>query len=76
MKVYIQVIDFRTGIYQCGMIDEPVVQGLEINNALTHFGINPNDVKLIQHCNFSCSYYGEIKGTTKVVTVVSDQPSY
>lgn len=79
MKVYIQVVDTRTGIYQCGVIDEPVTKGLEINNALTHFGINPNDIKLVQHCNFASSYYGEVEGTTKVVSIITqvvpDQPS-
>lgn len=40
MKVYIQVINKMTGIYQQGMIEEPVVKGKEVENALAHFGIS------------------------------------
>ena len=34
MKVFIQVIDMIRGISQYGMIEEPVVKGKEIDNAL------------------------------------------
>lgn len=77
MKVFIQVIDSKTGIFQHGVIDEPVSAGLEITNALKHFGIDrvtwiqqvPNEMK-----------YGKVDDTSKIVNVitiqvVSDQPS-
>ena len=70
MKVYIQVVDTRSYIYQCGMIDEPV-QGFNncISNALIHFGINPNDIELEQNDNKH--YYGKVKETTKVVSIIT-----
>lgn len=65
MKVYLQVIDTNTGVYQTGMIDEPVIKGKEIENALGHFGVRYADVE------WTNSNYGEIINTTKVVSVVS-----
>ena len=44
MKIFIQVVDSRTGIHQSGMIDEPTKKGFEIPNALGHFGINQLDI--------------------------------
>ena len=43
MKVFVQVIDTRTGVYQTGMIEENVIEGKEIENALLHFGVS--DIK-------------------------------
>lgn len=65
MKVFIQVIDKRTGIYQTGMIEEPVVKGKEIDNALAHFGVRYGDV------DWKNNNYGEVEGTSKVVSVVT-----
>lgn len=68
MKVYVQIVDCRTGIYQCGMIDEPVMEGKEIENALAHFGINCSG------CSTEC--WSENAGimsvdrTTKIVSIV------
>ena len=70
MKTYVQVIDTKTGIYQTGMIDEPVKEGLEILNAIKHFGIN--DVFWInksEEDNFSFRI-GVVTETTKVVSVI------
>lgn len=73
MKVYLQIIDTNTGIYQTGMIDEPVVAGKELENALMHFGVSHGYVKWHsknQLLNINNSF-GEIEGTSKVVTVVT-----
>jgi len=77
MRVYIQIVDKYTGIYQCGVIDEPAQDPVE--NAIKHF--NVGDVKFQTSVNLPdySSYIGEIIGTSKVITiikVVSDQPSY
>lgn len=72
MKVYIQVIDTRSGISQNGMIEEPVKSGFEIANALEHFGVNINTVEwLFEHSNSFIAKYGKIKETTKVVIVTA-----
>ena len=73
MKVYVQVINITNGIYQQGMIDEPVKKGLEVANALGHFGI---DINTIEWTSTDAtedyeSKFGAIKETTKVVTVTS-----
>lgn len=39
MKVFVQIVDALSGISQTGMIEEPVIKGQEIQNALKHFGI-------------------------------------
>lgn len=36
MKVFVQVINVKDGVYQQGMIDEPVVKGHEVSNAISH----------------------------------------
>ena len=72
MKIFIQVIDSRTGIYQTGMINEPVQKGFEIANALAHFGANINEIKWIsEHIdeNFKTKT-GVIEGTTKIISIV------
>ena len=77
MKVFVQVIDMIKGISQYGMIEEPVVKGKEIDNALAHFGVSYGSVNWLYKDKVK---YGEIEGTSKIVTVVtiqvvSDQPS-
>lgn len=64
MKVFLQVIDTKTGIYQVGMIEEPVIKGKEVDNALAHFGVTYGNVDWVNE-NF-----GKVEGTSKVVTVV------
>ena len=78
MKVFVEVIDTVSAIYQFGMIEEPVVKGKEIDNALAHFGVSYGSVNWLYKDKVK---YGEIEGTSKIVTVVtiqvvSDQPSY
>lgn len=68
MKVYIQVIDTQSGIYQSGMVDENVVEGEEIKNALKHFGVNYSTVKWTKIDNF---LFGPVEGTFKVVQCYS-----
>ena len=73
MKVYVQVINITNGIYQQGMIDEPVKKGLEVANALGHFGIDINTIEWTS-TDATESYeskFGAIKETTKIVTVTS-----
>lgn len=73
MKVYIQVINVKDGVYQQGMIDEPIKKGLEIANALRHFGIDANTVEWTSTDATEDyeSKFGAIRETTKIVTVTS-----
>ena len=73
MKVYIQVIDTNTGVYQTGMIDEPVLLGSEVKNALLHFGVNYGHIKWHSQNKLSniSDSFGEVENTSKVVTVVT-----
>lgn len=68
MKIYIQIVDKRTGVYQTGMIDEPVIEGKEVENALSHFGVTYGHIKW--NHNSESFKYGEIEGTTKVVSII------
>lgn len=79
--VYVQIIDTKSGIYQSGRIEEPVIKGQEIDNALKHFGIISGEVNWLYTFNNIYSLkVGEVVGTSKIVhitttQVVSDQPS-
>lgn len=64
MRVFLQVIDTKTAVYQVGMIDEPVIKGKEVDNALAHFGVTYGNVDWVNE-NF-----GKVEGTSKVVTIV------
>lgn len=77
MKVFVQVIDVINGISQYGKIEEPAMKGKEIENAIAHFGVSYGNVNWLYKDKV---WYGEIEGTSKIVTVVtvqvvSDQPS-
>lgn len=68
MKVYVQVVDKRSGIYQTGMIEEPVEKRFEVANAIEHLGVNHHGVDWEV---ISESYrFGIIRDTTKVVSVI------
>lgn len=69
MKVFIQIVDVKTGVYQTGMIDEPIQKGFEIANAIGHFGININNVDWETKTNLNS--FGKITGTTKVVSIIT-----
>ena len=73
MKVFVQVINITNGVYQQGMIDEPVKKGLEVANALGHFGVDINTVNWISTDSSENweSKFGVINNTTKVVTITS-----
>lgn len=74
MKVFVQVIDTRTGISQNGMIEESTEKGFEIANALGHFGVGINTITwLFEHSNSYISKCGEISGTTKIVNIIGIQ---
>ena len=66
MKIYIQIVDTKTGIYQCGMINEPVKEEFQVLNALKHFGVNDTNW-ITKETNYQ---YGIIEGTSKVVSVI------
>lgn len=71
MKVFVQVIDTRTGVYQTGMIEENVIKGKEIENALLHFGVSNIKWKPVNQIENADSYFGEVTNTTKVVSVIT-----
>ena len=73
MKVFVQVINTKDGVYQQGMIDEPIKKGLEVANALGHFGIDINTVEWTSTDATEDyeSKFGAVKDTTKIVTVTS-----
>ncbi len=66
MKVFVQIVDTSTGVYQCGGIEEPVQKGQEVVNALGHFGIR--DVEWQYKADDRM--IGAVNGTTKVVSVI------
>ena len=67
MKVYVQIVDKSTGIYQTGGIEEPVASGKEIENALLHFGVSYGSV-IWENPN-----YGKVDGTSKELTILWQQ---
>ena len=69
MKIFIQVVNLTNGVYQTGMIDEPVQKSFEIANALGHFAVNINEVEWDNKSDLHL--FGKIKGTSKVVSVIS-----
>lgn len=77
MKVYVQIIDTKTGIYRHGMIDEPVIKGMEIDNALKHFGTYYGEIEWYNNMvdsdleNKPHLLSGNVTGTTKIVNIVA-----
>lgn len=75
-KVYVQIVNTLNGISQTGMIEEPVVKGQEIQNAIKHFGVIYEEV--IWNSNFVNSdvannprlLTGYIEGGNKVINVI------
>ena len=75
-KVYVQIVDSLTGISQTGMIEEPVKENLEVENAIKHFGVIYGEV--IWNSNFVNTdvannprlLTGYIEGGNKVVNVI------
>ena len=74
MKIYVEIVDTRTGISQNGMIEESIEKGFEIANALGHFGVSINTINwLFEHTNSYIGKFGEVSGTTKVVNIIGIQ---
>ena len=69
MKIYVQVVDKLTNLSQYGMIEEPVQSGLEIQNALLHFGVDYNSVDWVS-LEFPGVKIGKVRDTKKIVTVI------
>lgn len=69
-KVFVQVVDIKTGSYQFEMIQEPVADGLEVLNALKHFGIYNIDWTSVDAREIWESKFGVVRDTTKVVSVI------
>jgi hypothetical protein len=74
MKVYVMVVDTLTGLSQNGMIEEPIKEGLEIQNALRHFGVESSLVKWFCHNQIDTTNLckmGIVEGTNKTVSIVT-----
>lgn len=75
MRIFVQIVDTKSGISQHGMIEEPIQKGLEIANALGHFGVNINSVEWnydVNHLGHSFrTMMGNVSDTTKVVSVIA-----
>ncbi len=68
MKIYVQVVDTNTGIYNTGMIEESVCKGAEIDNALRCFGVMYGEVEWVTKTSMFAS--GIVAGTSKVVSII------
>ena len=69
MKIFVQVINVTNGIYQQGMIDEPVQKGFEVLNAINHFiKASESDIDWEYRSNTFCC--GRLKDTTKLISVL------
>ena len=68
-KIYVQIVDTLKGIQQTGSIEEPVVKGAEIQNALKHFGINYGEVDWDFSDNVRKS--GKVSGTYIYINVIT-----
>ena len=75
-RVYVQVVDSLTGISQNGMIEEPVKENLEVENAIKHFGVIYGEVTWnSSFINSSIAnnprlLTGYVEGANKIVNVV------
>ncbi|MBO7733186.1 MAG: hypothetical protein J6S67_11550 [Methanobrevibacter sp.] len=70
MKVFVQVVDTKTGIYQSGMIDEQVQKGFEVKNAVEHFCSSDVEWEPDSKIDNTTVKVGRVKGTTKIVSVI------
>ena len=73
MKVSVMIVDTVNEITQYGTIEEPVMKGCEIINALKHFGVLNSEVEWTTAGSNGKweSKFGIVKDTTKVVNVVA-----
>lgn len=72
MKVFVQVVDTKTGVFQSGIIEEPTIKGMEITNALTHFGIvfGETEWDTINSNSTWEARFGKVSGTSKIVNTI------
>ena len=68
-KVAVMIVDTKTGVSQFGVIEEPVEDGYEVDNALKHFGVDRGHVVFESDESGKIST-GYVEETTKVVSVV------
>lgn len=68
-KVAVMIVDTRTGVSQFGVVEEPVEEGYEVDNALKHFGVDRGHVVFESDESGKMST-GYVEETTKVVSVV------
>lgn len=77
MRVFVQIINTLNGISQTGMIEEPVVKGQEIQNALKHFGVVYGEI--VWNSNFVNNdvanspglLTGYVDGANKIINVIT-----
>lgn len=75
MKVFIQIVDTITGNCQHALIDEPIKEGFEISNAVSHLvghvkvDWNP-EYKYRNLRNKPCTKSGIISETNKIINVI------
>lgn len=76
MKIFVQIVNTLNGISQTGMIEEPIVKGQEIQNALKHFGIVYGEVSwnsdFINNdvANNPRLLTGYVDGANKIINVI------
>ena len=77
MKVYIQIVNTLNGILQTGMIEESVVKGHEIQNALKHFGTVYGEITWNSDftnedvANHPRLLTGCVDGTNKIINIIA-----
>ena len=69
-KVFIQIVDTKTGGYQFEMIQEPVKNGMEMLNALKYFGISNVNWTNTNANDLWEAKVGIIEGTNKIITII------
>lgn len=77
MKVFVQIVNILNGISQTGMIEEPVVKGQEIENAIKHFGVIYGEVTWNSDfinedvANHPRLLTGYVDGANKVINIIA-----
>ena len=69
-RVFVQIVDIKTGGYQFEMIQEPVKSGSEVLNALKHFGIDDVNWTNTNANDLWEAKFGIVEGTNKIVTII------